>query len=378
VVDLRDGKDVVTANLLQFRVSQEDMKELDHPLFLDDGQQFYVALNIRQQNNKILRDSVANNFQSGARCLPVNGWFVALDRKGEFLWHGHDRYQHQLIVVEQFKSLPVLLFSSRYMEMAAPGQGYQYFARTGSVNKATGKDIKWTDKRPTNGAVQYYAFNIDLKAGTISMVGTNTVDQWYVEQAGEPKKADQGPEAPAGAVKGLDGVNVRKFFDFLCKGNDFARIEDMRQVKDAANSHGSLSSNNSGPIRNGGSFKTFGSFVMSSDGPLAVVREQKSGPNVKNSRPRIGGRSSGAVQLSPWWFPGSGVKTLKTRASGAWLCSAAWPAPPYCSLRPIRAPVLTRSLRNFAELSTRAWNGLPASRMRKATGAPTATTIPSP
>jgi outer membrane protein assembly factor BamB/tetratricopeptide (TPR) repeat protein len=192
VVDLRDGKDVVTANLLQFRVSAEDMKELDHPLFLDDGQQFYVALNIRQQNNKILSNSVANNFQSGARCLPVNGWFVALDRKGEFLWHGHDRYQHQLIVVEQFKSLPVLLFSSRYMEMAAPGQGYQYFARTGSVNKATGKDIKWTDKRPTNGAVQYYAFNIDLKAGTISMVGTNTVDQWYVDQLPELKKGEGG------------------------------------------------------------------------------------------------------------------------------------------------------------------------------------------
>jgi outer membrane protein assembly factor BamB/tetratricopeptide (TPR) repeat protein len=194
VVDLRDGKEVVTANLLQFRVSPEDMKELDHPLFLDDGQQFYVALNLRQQNNKILNNSVANNFQSGVRCMPVNGWFVALDRKGEFLWHGHDRYQHQMIVVEQFKSLPVLLFSSRYMEMTAPGQGYQYFARTGSVNKATGKDIKWTDKKPTNGAVQYYAFNIDLKAGTISMVGTNTVDQWYVDQMPEAKKADRGSE----------------------------------------------------------------------------------------------------------------------------------------------------------------------------------------
>jgi outer membrane protein assembly factor BamB len=208
VVDLRDGKEVVTANLQQYRVTPDDMKQLDRPLFLDDGEQFYVALNVRPSNNKVLSNSVANNFQSGARCLPVHGWFVALDRKGEFLWHGHDRYHYQMIVVEQFKSLPVLLFSSRYMEMATPGQPQSY-ARTGSVSKTTGKDIKWTDKRPTNGAVQYYALNLDLKAGTVSMVGTNTVDQWYVETASEQKKDDRGGEAgKQAAVRRPEAIQV--------------------------------------------------------------------------------------------------------------------------------------------------------------------------
>jgi hypothetical protein len=191
VVDIRDGKEVVTANLLQHRVTQDDLKELDKPLFLDDGEQYYVALNLRMTNNKILASSVSNNFSSGVRCLPVNGWFIALDRKGEFLWHGNDRYANQMIVVEQFKSLPVLLFSSRFMEISAPNQGYVSFARTGSVSKITGKDIKWTDKRPTNGIATYESFGIDMKTGTISMIGTGGVDQWYAEQMPQLQKDDR-------------------------------------------------------------------------------------------------------------------------------------------------------------------------------------------
>src|SRR5439155_22500514 len=175
VVDLRTQKDLVTAGLLQHRVTADDLKELGQPLFLDDGEKFYVALNQKYSQGRVLNSSVSNNFGNGTRCLPVNGWFIALDRQGDFLWHGHDRYSNQMIVVEQFKTLPVLLFTSRHMEQTPQG-GIQTMARTGSVNKATGKAIKWTDPRMSNGNAQYYAFNVDLKTGTINMIGYSTID----------------------------------------------------------------------------------------------------------------------------------------------------------------------------------------------------------
>ena len=54
-----------------------------------------------------------------------------------------------------------------------------------------------------NSNAQYYAFNVDLKTGTINMIGFITTDQWYIEDNRAPKKDDRdqskqpGPGAPA-------------------------------------------------------------------------------------------------------------------------------------------------------------------------------------
>jgi outer membrane protein assembly factor BamB len=191
VVDLRTQKEVVTAKLLQYRVTADDLKELGSPLFLDDGERYYVALNQKMPPNR-----VSNNFGNGTRCLPVNGWFIALDRKGEFLWHGDDHYMNQMIVVEQFQNLPVLLFTSRFMDQTPQG-GIQFTARTGSVSKQTGKVVKWTPPRMSNGNAQYYTFNVDLKSRTINMIGYSTIDQWYVDEGQGPKKGGAQQQQPA-------------------------------------------------------------------------------------------------------------------------------------------------------------------------------------
>src|SRR5205085_9551087 len=79
---------------------------------------------------------------------------------------------------------------SRHMEQSSGG-AVQTIAETGSVNKATGKSIKWTPPRTSNGNAQYYAFNVDLKSGTINMIGYTTIDQWYVDDNRAPKKDDR-------------------------------------------------------------------------------------------------------------------------------------------------------------------------------------------
>ena len=49
-------------------------------LFLDDGERFFVALNHKFNTGRILNGTVSNNFGNGTRCLPVNGWFLAVQR----------------------------------------------------------------------------------------------------------------------------------------------------------------------------------------------------------------------------------------------------------------------------------------------------------
>jgi outer membrane protein assembly factor BamB len=189
LVDSFTGKDIVTANLKQFRITEEDLKELHQPLLLDDGQRYYVALNTRPSNPKILNNSLANNFSSGTRCLPVNGWICCLDRKGEFLWHGHDRFQYQMIVVEQFKMLPMLLFSSRYTEQIqnGPASNLQYIARSGCIAKADGKSIWWAPDAASTNSAQFYAFTIDPRTKSVNMIGNLVTYRLYVDDKGLKK-----------------------------------------------------------------------------------------------------------------------------------------------------------------------------------------------
>jgi outer membrane protein assembly factor BamB len=193
VVDLRGFKELVnaevkpsTADLKTSRVS-EDFKDLEAPLFLDDGDKFYVALNTAAKHNPLgLSGSAVSNFSNGTRCLPVNGWFCALDRKGNFLWHTGVRYANQMIVVEQFQNLPVLLFTSRSLSMdAKQGRPLSYVARSFSLDKTTGCAI-WSSPQIETQLAQFNAFTIDRKAGTVNMLNASTIVQHFVE-AGKEK-----------------------------------------------------------------------------------------------------------------------------------------------------------------------------------------------
>jgi hypothetical protein len=100
-----------------------------------------------------------------------------------------------MIVLEQFKNLPILLFSVRYMEQTqGPGGGIgaRGVSYTGSVNKETGKVIWWpVDPRPSNGNAQFYSFEVNVRAGTINMIGyTGTVQHYVDDGRKRPEDAD--------------------------------------------------------------------------------------------------------------------------------------------------------------------------------------------
>lgn len=195
VLDASSGKELLTTSVLQnpspkveSRITKDDLKNLSEPLLLADSDRFYVALNQLPDIGQVSGGVVSSNFSNGVRCAPLNGWFVALHRKdgeikrdgqvrgfkkGELAWYSDSPMSHQLIVLEQFDNLPVVLFSSRYNKLLGPGTGGNpWLSVTRSLDKKFGRTL-FSAERTTGPQPQFHAFNVDLKAGTITMINAN-------------------------------------------------------------------------------------------------------------------------------------------------------------------------------------------------------------
>jgi outer membrane protein assembly factor BamB/tetratricopeptide (TPR) repeat protein len=198
IVDARSGVGLLEGNALQGRVTQDDLKDLREPLLLADRDHVYVALNRPLDGARAANGTVASNFSNGLHCAAVNGWVLAFHRrdgeragkdetfrwkKGEMDWHSCEPMYNQMLILEQVDSLPMLLFSSRYLEPQRGGVGGQrWVSVTQSIDKRTGKMIyDPLNARPGNGQPQFYAFHVDLKNGTVDMVGFTMTVQHYVD-----------------------------------------------------------------------------------------------------------------------------------------------------------------------------------------------------
>src|SRR6185369_1817666 len=109
---------------------------------------------------------LSNNFHNSLRCQPVNGWFLCFDKSGEFQWHLEEKTTNQMLLVDQFQNLPILIFTVRYNEFSkVPNTGATPAAYTGGVDKASGKVIGWVrlpnlpNRQPY--AAYYHTLQID-------------------------------------------------------------------------------------------------------------------------------------------------------------------------------------------------------------------------
>ena len=158
-----------------------------------------------------------NNFNNGARCLTVNGWFVIVQKNDgsrkvgdrEITWkkgdvsHSYVPITNQMIVMEQFDQSPVLLFTTRYNEVF-PNGGNRWVSVTQSLSKINGLLI--ADSRPPNFngfSPMFSNLRIDMKARTVSLVGFGGSIQFYVDEG-------KGPPPIQGAQLNpmVDGTNV--------------------------------------------------------------------------------------------------------------------------------------------------------------------------
>jgi outer membrane protein assembly factor BamB len=188
------GKELLTGNAAQFRIALDELKNLKDPLLLADRDRFYVALNQPIDSNKVGGGVLLNNFNNGLRCVPVNGWVAAFHRHagktsaakeyqvGDMAWHSNTRIENQMLILEQFDLLPVMLFSARYNELIGGGaQGNRWVTASQSIHKAHGTLVYYTGNRVSNANAQFDAFNLDVKSGTINMIGYGGTVQHYID-----------------------------------------------------------------------------------------------------------------------------------------------------------------------------------------------------
>ena len=97
-------------------------------------------------------------------------------------WHSSKTLDNQMLVLEQFDLLPIMLLSTRYNEMIDGGvQGSRWQTLTQSLHKETGKLVFDSGARPSTANPQFDAFSIDLRCGTINLFGFSTTIQHYID-----------------------------------------------------------------------------------------------------------------------------------------------------------------------------------------------------
>jgi outer membrane protein assembly factor BamB len=149
------------AVLFKSLIFPEHATDLEGATLLGDRDRYYLALNRKTDGTLFWHAGTV----AGIRTLSVNGPLYALNRgTGKLEWVC-DFVPHQMLLLEQVRDLPVLLFASQYNKSA---NGYaQSKARVTGVDKRTGKLIY--DKE-FGSQWSFHTLRIDARAGLIELV----------------------------------------------------------------------------------------------------------------------------------------------------------------------------------------------------------------
>jgi outer membrane protein assembly factor BamB len=193
-------------------LSAEHMKNLKQAHMLADAQSVYIALNTTDPANP--NNDAWENLQSntGLRDVPVNGFVYAFDRRtSRIKWANEVR--NQKMVLEQYREMPVLLFTARYQPgVNMAGMWRQPNQAFGDVyieayDKATGKLFY---RMPTKGEATMgqnyqlvYAVNHDAANSRIEMIANNY--KLTISPEGEATTAKAGGGKEPGSKPGTQG-----------------------------------------------------------------------------------------------------------------------------------------------------------------------------
>jgi outer membrane protein assembly factor BamB len=148
---------------------------------LEDRDYFYVAINGPQNAQANPWGGPWPALHNGTRGIPVSGRFYAIHRNADKEGK-HKKWwvdlEDQVLVLDQYKDLPILLFTSRSQKLMNGGV-FQCTSTT-TVEKRTAKVIY--DKKLQNNNIQFHTLNINQRAGTIDLIGYNVKIQHYMER----------------------------------------------------------------------------------------------------------------------------------------------------------------------------------------------------
>ena len=133
---------------------------------LSDANFYYLAFKGSVNANIMPWGDIQSNLMpgNGMRAVPVNGEFYAFERStGKMRWH--NPVPHQMVVLDSFNDLPMVLFTSRFHKMIANGQvrNVVQVVAAKAIDKRTGKLIYDNENIP-NG-IQFHSLQKDAKKG---------------------------------------------------------------------------------------------------------------------------------------------------------------------------------------------------------------------
>jgi outer membrane protein assembly factor BamB len=162
IFDTRDGKEIFKSRLDEKRLG-EHLDKVNEAVLLGDRDRFYIALNRPSENNN---GNVNQGVVNPIRSLRINGALYCFDRKnGKRLWYTDEQFENQMIVLEQFEDLPVLLGAVTYYNNN--NFGGTYGSRLIAIEKTTGKAKYRKDFNQNNQ--QFQQITTDPKTGSIEL-----------------------------------------------------------------------------------------------------------------------------------------------------------------------------------------------------------------
>jgi outer membrane protein assembly factor BamB/tetratricopeptide (TPR) repeat protein len=162
VVDLRSRREVLRAAL-----DPAHLKDVQEVHLLADGQRIYLACR-RPTDPKSRLSGDPWGAAQGMNSVWVNGWVYAFDRaSGEAVWW--NQVPNQMLLLEQFEELPIVLFVAGLNREASPGNVTQSMS-VHSIDKVTGKRLLIKEFSGVN--VPFHALQVDPRAHTIDLVSS--------------------------------------------------------------------------------------------------------------------------------------------------------------------------------------------------------------
>jgi outer membrane protein assembly factor BamB len=177
IFDIRAQKEVLHAT-----VKKEEIAKLENAHILSDRDLFYLVLNQPAEAIPGIQGGLLSNVHPGMGVLSVNGPVYAFDRDGgKVRWV--NTVTNQMLVLEQFRELPLLLFTVRYGKFENQ-RLYRQVQVIEAIDKHSGKFV-WPPpgkKEMVHNTQQpFSAVRCDAKAGLVELEQFNFKMRFQLE-----------------------------------------------------------------------------------------------------------------------------------------------------------------------------------------------------
>jgi outer membrane protein assembly factor BamB/tetratricopeptide (TPR) repeat protein len=192
VYDLRTQEEVLNNKA----INPKDLKDVQGLSLIADHEYLYVAVN-GPPDAKMAQGGggVYSNLWpgTGMRTIPVNGTVYCFAR-GAATPSWYMDVPNNMMVLEQFRDMPMVLFTARYNKLINIGGGMQWqnIGTALAIDKKSGKRIYAPDNLMQN--LQFHTLNVDSKNNKIDFIGQQMKVSFLLQSA--PNSAN-----PSGAKK---------------------------------------------------------------------------------------------------------------------------------------------------------------------------------